>query len=79
MKNITIYSNSCTTCGRNAVYVARVRNAYPHVQVVNSRADKSRLQEHLKYQSMAGMGEIALPIVVEDDGAVVTLLNEWKS
>ena len=76
--NVTIYSNSCTTCGTNAVYVARVKRQYRDVTVINSRADKSKLIEHIEYQKLAGMESTPVPIVVENGGEVITLLKEWK-
>lgn len=73
----TIFINGCA-CGANSVYTARVRKAYPFVEVVNTRADRSRLEEHIQWQDRAGMGKTPVPIVVENDGTVISTLKEWK-
>lgn len=76
--NIKVFVNSCTTCGVNAIYIARLKNKHPDAEIINSRADKSRYEEHLHYISRAGMDGLPHPIVVEGGGEVITLLKEWK-
>lgn len=70
-----IYIHGCN-CGGLAVQTARVKKFYPDLEVVNTRADKTRLIEHLEIQKNAGMPGSPVNILVED--GVVTLLNEWK-
>lgn len=75
---ITIFTHGCATCGANSIYTAKVRSKYPSAIVVNTRATRGRLLEHIEYQKQAGLGSTPIPIVVEDNGRSVTVLSEWK-
>lgn len=74
----SIYIQGCS-CGAAGVQVTRVKNKHPDAQVFNTRVDRNRLIEHIKYQERAGMGRSPVSIVVENNGEVITDLREWKS
>lgn len=73
----SVYINGCA-CGANNVRVAKVKASDPETQVFNTRVDRTRLLEHIEYQERAGMGKSPIQIVVEGNGAIVTVLSEWK-
>lgn len=75
---IRIYTSGCNTCGAKALFVARIRQQHPNVEVNNTRVRSDLIAEHLEYQKRAGMGGSPLDIVVEGDGERIVLLNDWK-
>lgn len=77
---IEVYINGCASCGNNAIYLARVKRTHPDVTVYNTRYDGAFQQaKHFHYLESAGIATSEyFPIVVENEGKVITLLKEWK-
>lgn len=75
-----VFISGCTTCGMNAVLIARVKKHRPDATVYNTKYDGSSQQNrHIRFLQNAGISLDAYhSIVVENDGERITLLKEWK-
>lgn len=78
--NIEIFINGCSTCGNNALYIARVKSVYPNATVYNTRYDSSeKLEQHIEYMKQAGMQiNSYTAIVVENNGERIVELKSWS-
>lgn len=75
--SIKVYVNGCMSCGKLGAMVLKLKSAMD-VTIVNSKYDELGRVDHLEYLKRADMDTSQYrPIVVEDDGRTITLLEEW--
>lgn len=72
-----IFVNSCTSCGITAMLIAKVKRHHPDAKVIDTR--KGELERHVQYLKSSGI-EVSeyVPIVVENNGEVITRLKDWR-
>jgi hypothetical protein len=78
--SIEVFVDGCTTCGSNAVRIARVKAHYDDVTVFNTRYDGAYQRgRHISFLKQAGIvANQYHAIVVENNGERITLLRQWK-
>ncbi len=76
---IEVFLYGCSTCGVNALSVARLRKSHPNI-VVNNSIHENHRSRHAAYLERAGIEINRYPaIIVVNDGARILRLSEWKS
>lgn len=77
---IEIYTHSCTSCGLLGARIAKVKRHHPDVKVIDTRNDNAMLGRHVFFLKQSGISVSEYtPIIVENNGEVITRLSDWKS
>lgn len=74
-----VFIHQCRTCGVVGMKIAQIKKQHPDAQVIDTRKDNAMLGRHIFFLKQAGIViSEYVPIVVRDNGKVITRLSDWR-